>query len=325
MWQILRMKFRHSFLVFIIIALLITVTPLIKVSSSAEKQNEVKLIKIGAVYEVPVVLNNVLTINFILDSGASDVSISPDVALTLIRTKTIEHNDWLPGAYYKFADGTEAKSKRFKLKSVKIGNKELKNVTCSISNSFDAPMLLGQSALQKLGTYSIDYGKMVIIFNAPVKSSNNYNPKIVKSDGRFIAYEDGTVLDTKINLMWLAKDTGRGEDWEIFEYINLDDLYTGGYENWRLPTLDELVGLYDIGQSQQKEYTGIFDDQAWKEVENRHLSKLINIYSCCIWASDTRIGMKSFFNFCDGEKHWISKKPSVSPRSPSVLLVRDTQ
>jgi hypothetical protein len=30
----------------------------------------------------------------------------------------------------------------------------------------------------------------------------------VRRDGRFIAYDNGTVLDTKTNLMWAAKDNG---------------------------------------------------------------------------------------------------------------------
>lgn len=137
---------------------------LITVDCVAQSPNEIKLINTGGVYEVPVVLNGVLAINVILDSGASDVSISPDVALTLLRTKTITDEDWLPGAYYQFADGSRAKSMRFKMKSVKIGNTELTDVTCSVSNSINAPMLLGQSALQKLGKYSIDYKKMVITF-----------------------------------------------------------------------------------------------------------------------------------------------------------------
>ena len=120
-------------------------------------KTEVKLKKVGGVYEVPVELNGVLKINFIFDSGASDVSISPDVALTLIKTGTIKETDWLPGAYYRFADGTTAKSMRFTLKSVKIGDKIVYDVTCSISNSLDAPMLLGQSVLKKFGKYTFDY------------------------------------------------------------------------------------------------------------------------------------------------------------------------
>jgi len=121
-----------------------------------KKVNIIKLKKSNGVYSVPVELNGVLKIDFIFDSGASDVSISPDVALTLIKTGTIKKEDWLEGAYYKFADGSTAKSKRFKMSSIKIGNKIIKNVTCSISNSIDAPMLLGQSVLSKFGKYTFD-------------------------------------------------------------------------------------------------------------------------------------------------------------------------
>lgn len=130
---------------------------------TANVSNVVKVKKNGSLFFVPVQINDVLKIDFIFDSGASDVSISPDVALTLIKTGTIKKEDWLEGAYYKFADGSIAKSKRFKLSSIKIGNKVIKNVTCSISNSIDAPMLLGQSVLSKFGKYTFDNIKQILI------------------------------------------------------------------------------------------------------------------------------------------------------------------
>lgn len=133
--------------------------------SISEVADEVKLVFSGGVYEVPVTLNDVLKINVVLDSGAADVSIAPDVLLTLMRTGTIEKNDWLEGKIYQFADGSSAKSERFKLKSIVIGKKELKNVSCSLANSINAPMLLGQSALRQLGKYTIDYKKGVLQFD----------------------------------------------------------------------------------------------------------------------------------------------------------------
>ncbi len=123
---------------------------------NVSNSNVVKVKKKGTLFSVPVEINDVLKIDFIFDSGASDVSISPDVALTLVKTGTIKKEDWLEGAYYKFADGSTAKSKRFRLSTLKIGNKVIKNVTCSISNSIDAPMLLGQSVLSKFGKYTFD-------------------------------------------------------------------------------------------------------------------------------------------------------------------------
>jgi len=37
--------------------------------------------------------------------------------------------------------------------------------------------------------------------------------KEIGKDGRFIAYDDGTVLDTRTNLMWAAKDNGSNINW----------------------------------------------------------------------------------------------------------------
>jgi aspartyl protease family protein len=132
--------------------------------SAASNRLSIKLNKIGGVYEVPVVMNGVLKINFIIDSGASDVSISSDVASTLIKAGTVGYDDWLPGKVYQFADGSYAKSRRFRIKSLSIGGKAIYDVACSISASVEAPMLLGISALEKLGSYSIDYkyGYMII-------------------------------------------------------------------------------------------------------------------------------------------------------------------
>ena len=127
------------------------------------KKNTVPVKTTDGVYTINVQLNGVLMIDFIFDPGASDVSISPDVALTLIRTGTIKEEDWLSGGYYRFADGSTAKSKRFVLRSLKIGDRVVNNVNCSISNSIEAPMLLGQSVLSRFGKYTFDNQKKTIV------------------------------------------------------------------------------------------------------------------------------------------------------------------
>jgi aspartyl protease family protein len=126
--------------------------------------NSIPMVKKGGVYEIPVIINGSLKLNFIFDAGASDVSISPDVALTLIRTGTVTNADFLGTETYKFADGSTAKSKVFLLKEIQLGNKKVKNIKASISNSINAPLLLGQSVLNKFGKVTIDYNKSVIVF-----------------------------------------------------------------------------------------------------------------------------------------------------------------
>ena len=65
----------------------------------------------------------------------------------------------------------------------------------------------------------------------------------IETNGRFIAYHDGIVLDRHTNLMWAAKDNG-------YNMTRLDaeryckDYRSGGYAEWRMPTQDELASLY---------------------------------------------------------------------------------
>jgi predicted aspartyl protease len=128
--------------------------------------NVIKLSKnAGGVYEVPIVINDVLKINFIFDSGASEVSISPEVALTLIKTGTISDSDWLPSKVFQFADGSTAKSSRFLIHKLKIGNLILTDIETSISQSVDAPMLIGQNVMKQLGNYLIDNENQILIIN----------------------------------------------------------------------------------------------------------------------------------------------------------------
>ena len=63
-------------------------------------------------------------------------------------------------------------------------------------------------------------------------------------DGRFIAYDDGTVLDTKTKLMWAAKDNGSDIKWQDAKFY-CENYRGGDYKDWRMPTLNELEGLYD--------------------------------------------------------------------------------
>jgi hypothetical protein len=60
----------------------------------------------GGTFAVPVTINNQLTLKFVVDSGASDVSIPTDVVSTLVRTGTITQADFLGSRTYKLADGS---------------------------------------------------------------------------------------------------------------------------------------------------------------------------------------------------------------------------
>ena len=117
-------------------------------------------------------------------------------------------------------------------------------------------------------------------------------------DGRFIAYSNGTVLDTKTNLMWAAKDNGSNINWANARSY-CDNYRGGGYTDWRMPTQDELAGLYDAGKSQRAE-CGSYPP-------NHVATDLINLTCWWAWASETRgsdAATFSFINGQDGNRGW---------------------
>jgi TolB-like protein len=112
-------------------------------------------------------------------------------------------------------------------------------------------------------------------------------------DGRFIAYDNGTVLDTRTNLMWAAKDNGTDINWQGAK--NYCENFTGGgYTDWRMPTIKELAGLYDPS----KTYTAECKD-LWK-THDVHLTGLIRLTCWSPWSSDTDGFIAKIFFFVEG-------------------------
>lgn len=116
---------------------------------------KIKIIKKNGVFKIPVTVNNGLEIDFIFDSGASDVSISSDVFSTLKKQGKIDKSDILGYEYYTIADGTTIKQLSIMLRKVQIGKIVVTNIKASVG-SFNTPLLLGQSFLEKFKEFTID-------------------------------------------------------------------------------------------------------------------------------------------------------------------------
>ena len=130
--------------------------------ASPSMAEEIPLVKVGGVYQLPVAINGVLTLHFILDSGAADVQLPADVVLTLYRTGTIRDTDFLPGKTYVLADGSPLRSARFLLRSLTVGRQHITNVPASIGPLISTP-LLGQSFLERLGAWGIDSRRQMLM------------------------------------------------------------------------------------------------------------------------------------------------------------------
>jgi len=116
----------------------------------------------GGVYVVPVFINNAITLNFVVDSGAAEVSIPADVVTTLMRTGTITKSDFIGAKTYTLADGSTTSSPTFRIRSLRVGDIVLQDVMGRIADA-KGDLLLGQSFLGRFKSWSIDNGKHVLV------------------------------------------------------------------------------------------------------------------------------------------------------------------
>lgn len=132
---------------------------------------------------------------------------------------------------------------------------------------------------------------------------------IAKKESRFIDHGNGTITDTKTGLMWASRDNGEGIHWpKAKKYC--EDFFLGGYRDWRLPTTDELAGLYD----NNKRYKALGRFPV-------NLTELIGISNCSTWTSDSRGAESAYFDFCNGKQGWWDRNYFVMP----VLPVRSAK
>ena len=122
---------------------------------------EIPFTKANGVTEVQCTING-LPLHFVFDTGASDVTMSMVEATFMLKNKYLTPLDVVGKQNYLTADGNVSEGTVINLKSVKIGDLELTNVRASVVKSQNAPLLLGQSVLGRLGKIEIDNEKRVI-------------------------------------------------------------------------------------------------------------------------------------------------------------------
>src|SRR5262249_32559803 len=127
-----------------------------------QNPDEVPLKPDGGTYAVPVVINGLIPLDFLVDSGASDVVLPADVVLTLMRTGTLTEGDFIGKKKYKLGDGTVVDNDRFYLRQLKVGNHVLEHVTAAVQK-FESGPLLGQSFLSRFESWSMDNRRHVLI------------------------------------------------------------------------------------------------------------------------------------------------------------------
>lgn len=126
--------------------------------------SEVQMKKMaGGTYEVPCSING-LPLKFIFDTGASDVTISSVEANFMLKNDYLSTKDFKGNRKYLTADGNISEGAVICIREVQVGDVKLKNIDASVVKNQKAPLLLGQSVLEKFGSITIDNnsGKLII-------------------------------------------------------------------------------------------------------------------------------------------------------------------
>lgn len=132
----------------------------LQVANSNTKQLNRVVIKLkkesSGVYTVPCKVNG-LFLKFIFDTGASAISLSKSEAVFMLKNGYLSADDIVGSQQFKTASGDIMEGTKIFIRKIEIGGLILRNVEASVVHNNNAPLLLGQSALSRLGRIEIDY------------------------------------------------------------------------------------------------------------------------------------------------------------------------
>ena len=146
-----RMTIKRSFLLIVITI----------ISSFCFGQKVIQLTKQNGVYTIPCSINGVKR-SLVFDTGASTVTISMQLADLLYNSGKLKDADLKGFGRSQTASGHIVNNMAVVLRDVEIGGLHLKNVDAVIIEGQNVPLLLGLSAIQKLGKVTLSGNRLII-------------------------------------------------------------------------------------------------------------------------------------------------------------------
>jgi ankyrin repeat protein len=159
---------------------------------------------------------------------------------------------------------------------------------------------------------------------AAAQPAEKVAPKETGKDGQFTAFSDGTVLDTKTNLMWTARDNGNGLSW-LGAKSYAGSYHGSGYSDWQLPTVAELTTLLDKTKSHKSFCPAAVDELGAAADDVHTATELIHLSCTRIWTSQERAekpGFATIFDFHSGSDTARPDSKDFVDTASRVLLVR---
>lgn len=138
-------------------------------------QTIIQMEKDGGVYKIPCEING-LRLKLIFDTGASSVCISGAIADMMLENGYLNKSDIQGSGQSVVADGRIVDNTIINIKELKLGDVRLTNIEAVVIHQQSAPLLLGQSAIQRLGRVSIQENKLMIYENenSPITKKRTY-------------------------------------------------------------------------------------------------------------------------------------------------------
>ncbi len=125
----------------------------------------------GGVYRIPCKVNGA-KMKLIFDTGADKVCISLTMAEYLLDNDYLSKNDIKGSGSSTVADGSIVDHIKINIRDIEIQGIHLKNVEAVVIEGQNAPLLFGQSAIKRLGKYSISGNKLIVTTNTQSQQAN---------------------------------------------------------------------------------------------------------------------------------------------------------
>lgn len=182
---------------------LVLVTFMVFVSSFLKAQKTIRMEREGGIYKISCKVNGA-PMKMFFDTGATSVSISLSTAMYLFDNDLITKTDIRGTSKTQTADGSIKDNMIINLKDIEIAGLHLRDVQAVVSSSLNAPLLLGQSAIQKLGKITLQGNLLTIHNNMQGQTTTNQNR---------------TEWDIKLRKLRDERATNADSDYEILEII----------------------------------------------------------------------------------------------------------
>lgn len=254
----------------------------------------------GGVYYLPCKVNGHSN-EFIFDTGATNVCLSKKFLDKLIFSGAMSPSDKIGSGSSQVADGRYIKHDLYNIRSLTIGTRTIKNVRAIVINEQNAPLLLGQTAIQRLGKFQIDNNYLIIKEAQTKNINNNHSSNISQAldsyysgnyrkaaerlvpewyNGHLSNAQKLILIDSYNNASDVRGIDSREQALDILRDIELDDeiLNTFGEEKYYLISGTAYYGALRNFQAQES-YRKAFESSSDFLIKARSLISLANSFA----------------------------------------------